>query len=139
MNREQEGEWIVDGDGGWDLRIAQAWIWLGRRPAYCDRGHYYALILQGIPSLDLADGFPRYFMDLQRAQDELKAWLCWRLECDSRLKRLPPPKDEIKARLTFMAEGIRLQDGFNWVEYEALCWDALAHIRRIELAQTISG
>ena len=34
----------------------------------------------------------------------------------------------IQQRLTFMAEGIRVQQGFQWDEYECLCRDALARI-----------
>ncbi len=37
-----------------------------------------------------------------------------------------------KERLAFMREGIRAQEGFNWIEYEQLCSDALARIDQLE-------
>lgn len=51
------------------------------RPAYCDRGNFLARI-EEIPScnrlvlfLDGADGWPRYYFDLERAKAECEAWL----------------------------------------------------------------
>ena len=44
---------------------------------------------------------------------------------------------EIKERLAFMMEGIQAQEGFNWVEYEQLCRDALARIQVLEDQETV--
>lgn len=51
--------------------------WIEKRPQYCDRGHYKFMC--ELPGLDGADSFPRYYMDLKRAEAEIKAWLSWRL------------------------------------------------------------
>lgn len=58
-------------------------ITLEKRPAYCDRGHWYAKPL-GLPALwiDAQDGFPRYYMNLERAKAELSEWLQWKLVCE---------------------------------------------------------
>jgi hypothetical protein len=52
-----------------------------RRPAYCDRGNFVVTI-EYVPkydrrrfSLDWADGWPRYYMDLDRAKLEIKDWM----------------------------------------------------------------
>lgn len=71
-------EWTLDRWGCWNLRCGSAWIWMTRRPVYCDRGHWQANV-NGVPSLDGQDGFPRYFMDLERAKLEMEDWLEWRL------------------------------------------------------------
>jgi hypothetical protein len=47
------------------------------RPSYCDRGRW--MFRCDLPDLDHADGFPRYYMDLERAKDEIVAWFAWRL------------------------------------------------------------
>lgn len=56
-------------------------IYLEPRPAYCDRGNWYAKV-DYLPGgdrvalyLDGADGWPRYFFDAGCAASELKAWL----------------------------------------------------------------
>lgn len=79
------GEWIYDEEweywsfmvGGSELVIIEP------RPAYCDRGHWYAKPV-GMSWIDAAHGFPRYYMDLDRAKAELSEWVTWRLECDKR-------------------------------------------------------
>ena len=52
------------------------------RPAYCDRGNFYAKVheLRGgdptdFPNIDGADMWPRYYFDLDRAKAECEAWL----------------------------------------------------------------
>jgi len=56
-------------------------IFLEKRPGYCDRGHYYAKpdirFDEKIPGtyIDGADGWPRYYFDLERAKLELEAWI----------------------------------------------------------------
>jgi hypothetical protein len=57
--------------------MAGAEVTLEPRPAYCDRGHWYGKVF-GIET-DHQDGFPRYFMDLERAKAEMAEWLTWRL------------------------------------------------------------
>jgi len=66
-------------DGGyWVLREGGAEIILTKRPHYCDRGHWSAIVF-GINDLDWQDMFPRYYMNLDRAKLELADWLAWRL------------------------------------------------------------
>jgi hypothetical protein len=71
-------EWTQDEHGTWFFQIANASVWICARPAYCDRGHWIANV-EGIGSIDWADAFPRYFMDLDRAKLEMSEWLAWRL------------------------------------------------------------
>jgi hypothetical protein len=47
------------------------------RPHYCDRGRF--IFRSDLTDIDVADGFPRYYMDLKRAKEEITAWLRWRL------------------------------------------------------------
>ncbi len=62
-------------------------VTLEPRPHYCDRGHWCAKAV-GLPmySINAQDGFPRYFMDLERAKLELSDWLTWKLICEQRPK-----------------------------------------------------
>lgn len=55
----------------WGLYIAQ-------RPYYCDRGRFIVHI--DAPTLDGADGFPRYYYDWDRMLAELDAWMAGRQE-----------------------------------------------------------
>jgi hypothetical protein len=56
-------------------------IWLEPRPHYCDRGRYIAKVVSiwgglALPgAMDWADGWPRYYFDLERAKAEIIAWL----------------------------------------------------------------
>jgi hypothetical protein len=56
-------------------------IFLEKRPYYCDRGNWYAKVDihfdPKIPGtyIDGADGWPRYYFDLDRAKLELEAWI----------------------------------------------------------------
>lgn len=52
-----------------------------KRPGYCDRGRYCVTTLSLLDNLDECDGFPRYFMDLERAEAEMEDWMRWRVEC----------------------------------------------------------
>lgn len=52
--------------------------WIVERPGYCDRGHY-GVGVECVPSLDHQDAFPRYFMRLETAKQELVEFLAWRL------------------------------------------------------------
>lgn len=46
------------------------------RPAYCDRGRWIAKISG--PDIDGNDGWPRYYFDLERAMQEINAWVEFR-------------------------------------------------------------
>lgn len=53
-------------------------IWIERRPTYCDRGNFIAKIEPHgdlARDMDNADGWPRYYFDLDRAKLEIEAWL----------------------------------------------------------------
>lgn len=49
------------------------------RPHYCDRGHYVLNINAHFLNLDIADMFPRYYMDLNVAKEECVKFLYWRI------------------------------------------------------------
>jgi len=63
----------------WHIDGLDCTIEIAARPAYCDRGNFTATIqVVGDPwrlSLDGADGWPRYYFDLDRAKLEVEAWL----------------------------------------------------------------
>ena len=42
-------------------------LWIDKRRPGCDRGRYL-LNVDGLHTIDSEDGFPRYFMDLARAE-----------------------------------------------------------------------
>lgn len=63
----------------YELAGAGCSVTLEPRPAYCDRGHWIGKA-DGPLDLDGQDGFPRYYMDFERAKAELHDWLIWRLE-----------------------------------------------------------
>jgi len=75
--------WIVDEYGTLMLHFVgphgPVEAWIGPRPQYCDRGHWQFGVMYGVPSLDGADSFPRYYMSLKTAIKEANAWLNWRL------------------------------------------------------------
>jgi hypothetical protein len=75
--------WDLDEYRCWNLRVERVHVWLQPRPPYCDRGHWLGNV-HGIGTLDPADAFPRYYMDLERAKLEMAAWVHWRLECERR-------------------------------------------------------
>lgn len=65
--------------GGYlEIRGRECSISLEPRPVYCDRGNWIAkLDARGelALSIDWADGWPRYYFDLDRAKQEIQAWL----------------------------------------------------------------
>jgi hypothetical protein len=71
--------WLLDADRVWWLAIGGVRVWIAARPFYCDRGHWVGNV-DGVGSIDLADAFPRYYMDLDRAKAEMADWLRWRLQ-----------------------------------------------------------
>jgi len=62
----------------WVLHAEGALIVIAPRPGHCDRGRYVVTV-SGLGDIDHADGFPRYFMDLERAKQEMTDWIAWRL------------------------------------------------------------
>lgn len=50
--------------------------WIQNRPDYCDRGHWQAQIERS--DIDAADAFPRYFMRLETAKQEMMDFVRWR-------------------------------------------------------------
>lgn len=58
-------------------------VWIQPRPGYCDRGRYDGHY-DGSFFIDAGDSFPRYYMDLETAKREMKAWLLHRLACERR-------------------------------------------------------
>jgi hypothetical protein len=58
-------------------------VWIEPRPAYFDRGRFSANY-EGSFYIDAADGFPRYYMSLDVAKSEMKAWLLHRIACERR-------------------------------------------------------
>lgn len=84
MSRLKLFEWTLGAGGEWNLYgpaagFGNVHVWLTARPPYCDRGHWQASV-SGLEDIDYQDGFPRYFMDLERAKLEMADWLRWRLK-----------------------------------------------------------
>lgn len=52
--------------------------WIDARPAYCDRGNWKGMV-ESVPDLDSQDGWPNYYMSLERAKVEVHDFLMWRL------------------------------------------------------------
>jgi hypothetical protein len=90
--REIEGaSWGKDDPTTLDLRVHDmkgrvVHAWLTMRQPYCDRGHLQLNIEMpsqsgppGLPELDDADGFPRYFFSFEEADAHTRAFLRWRL------------------------------------------------------------
>lgn len=76
--------WELDEYKCWNLRRMapsgyRVHVWLQPRPTYCDRGHWTGNV-EGISSIDEADRFPRYYMNLERGKAEMQEWLEWRLK-----------------------------------------------------------
>jgi len=60
----------------WEVTFGPCSVSIQPRPAYCDRGNWVATADSTKPyDLDGADGFPRYYMDLERAKAELEDWM----------------------------------------------------------------
>jgi hypothetical protein len=76
--------WWVDESNCHRRDGVHCWIWIDRRPAYCDRGAWLAHVeVSAHPRdfhLDHQDGWPRYYFDLDRAKAECEAWLQKRSE-----------------------------------------------------------
>lgn len=71
------GNWS-DLDGYQEIKGKNCTITLEPRPGYCDRGNWIAKVFEDdrmVLSMDNQDGWPRYFMDEQRAKLEIEAWL----------------------------------------------------------------
>jgi hypothetical protein len=71
------GQWVRTAYGQ-ELHGKAGYLLLLPRPAYCDRGRFYAQAhFAGLsaPHIDEADGFPRYYFDEERAKLELEAWM----------------------------------------------------------------
>jgi hypothetical protein len=77
------GLWFADASGALNYRVDGVHVWIVKRPDYCDRGHYMADVA-GISSIDAQDGFPRYYMDLERAKAEMVDWVQWRLHQEAK-------------------------------------------------------
>ena len=75
--------WAVDEYGTFVLKFigpsGPVFAWIGPRPVYCDRGHWEFNVHTGVPGVDGADSFPRYYMRLNTALSEAGLWLNWRL------------------------------------------------------------
>ena len=75
--------WTIDEDGCHTVRGRDCWIWMQARPHYCDRGNWLAHVEVNVEyegaalrlGLDIQDGWPRYYFDLDRAKAEIEAWL----------------------------------------------------------------
>lgn len=59
-----------------DVETGEMLGWVQPRPDYCDRGHWQAQIERH--DLDFADNFPRYFMRLETAKQEMLDFVRWR-------------------------------------------------------------
>lgn len=70
--------WTEDEYGCLNFRHQNVHAFIQKRPSYCDRGHW-SFNADGVPFLDGADSFPRYFMGLDCAIREATEWLNWRL------------------------------------------------------------
>lgn len=65
----------------WNIRGKHCWIWMDARPAYCDRGRWLARLEISDPvaiHIDGADGWPRYYFNLERAKAEIEEWIRFR-------------------------------------------------------------
>jgi hypothetical protein len=75
--------WTLDEFNTLNLRFpgpfGEVHAFIDLRNNYCDRGHFRFGISHGVPSLDAADSFPRYYMSLAAALEEAEKWLLWRL------------------------------------------------------------
>lgn len=62
----------------WEVHGRECSITIEPRPVYCDRGNLIAKVFPTgslAMSMDHADGWPRYYFDLDRAKLECEAWL----------------------------------------------------------------
>ena len=80
-------EWVIDEHNQFILEVecngCKARFWMHGRPNYCDRGHWqvacdYWHNKEGFNTLDQADLFPRIYMSLDTATDEIRKFIAWR-------------------------------------------------------------
>lgn len=80
-------EWEIDEYGYHLLTIRvnkfEAHFFMEPRPVYCDRGHWMVMCeywrdADGINTLDRSDFFPRIYMSLDVAKDEIQRFIAWR-------------------------------------------------------------
>lgn len=69
----------IDQDRTWHIFGKSCWIWMDQRPHYCDRGNWLARLectdREFAREIDWQDGWPRYYMDLDRAKLEIEDWM----------------------------------------------------------------
>lgn len=83
MDELVTGRRVVKPYDWYRLVIEGQTVWIEPRPRYCNRGRYHANY-EGSFFIDGGDSFPRYYMDLETAKREMKAWLLHRIECERR-------------------------------------------------------
>lgn len=59
-----------------DTETGEMLGWIQNRPDYCDRGHWSACIERH--DINSQDAFPRYFMRLETAKQEMMDFVRWR-------------------------------------------------------------
>jgi len=69
----------IPGETVYRCSTEQTTVEIYPRPAYCDRGRWIAYVdCPGFPQnpnpIDIADGFPRYYFDIDRAKAEIEAF-----------------------------------------------------------------
>ncbi len=83
-----KSEWHTQGNIiNWEqINGKNCHITLTQRPPYCDRGNYLATLFVNDDAhpiklfIDVADGWPRYYMNKERAKLEVEDWLKKRKE-----------------------------------------------------------
>jgi hypothetical protein len=73
-------EWRHDSEYNLEeIHGLDCFIWIEHRPTYCDRGNFLAKIQATGNTrrlnIDHQDGWPRYYMDFDRAKAEVEDWL----------------------------------------------------------------
>lgn len=91
-------EWLYMSESATlELHWPGGFAWIMARPGYCDRGHWQLNVDAPSMELDLQDGFPRYFMDLEAAVREAEAFIAWRKERKPHRSREPSPAAALAA------------------------------------------
>jgi hypothetical protein len=65
-------------NGVLEINAKSVFIWIDKRPPYCDRGRYLLHVENmpdKLPVVDGADLFPRYYFKMSNLFDELNEWL----------------------------------------------------------------
>lgn len=81
----------------WAIQGRDCWIWMNARQPYCDRGRWLAHLEVRDPlkvHVDGADGWPRYYFDLERAKLEIECWLIARRQTIEKLEPIEPAPNE---------------------------------------------